>query len=143
MGRGGFASLTCRWASGLKMTYSPIPRISHTLHYAADMQNLLGAIDTELYPPPQKKKGQPPHPSTVTDSSLSKHITSTPSPYTPNPKTTPPLASTPLSKRGPHPPSPLFSGTDVVREESRHREKKGGSQVTARARERERRRYSM
>ncbi len=31
----------------------------------------------------------------------------------------------------------------VVREESRHREKKGGSQVTARARERERRRYSM
>ncbi len=32
---------------------------------------------------------------------------------------------------------------NVVREESRHREKKGGSQVTARARERERRRYSM
>ncbi len=31
----------------------------------------------------------------------------------------------------------------VVREESRHREKKGGSQVTARAGERERRRYSM
>ncbi len=31
----------------------------------------------------------------------------------------------------------------VVREESRHREKKGGSQVTARARERERRRDSM
>ncbi len=31
----------------------------------------------------------------------------------------------------------------VVREESRHREKKGGSQVTVRARERERRRYSM
>ncbi len=31
----------------------------------------------------------------------------------------------------------------VVREESRHREKKGGSQVTARAWERERRRYSM
>ncbi len=31
----------------------------------------------------------------------------------------------------------------VVREESRHREKKGGSRVTARARERERRRYSM
>ncbi len=34
-------------------------------------------------------------------------------------------------------------GRGVVREESRHREKKGGSQVTARARERERRRYSM
>ncbi len=33
--------------------------------------------------------------------------------------------------------------TFVVCEESRHREKKGGSQVTARARERERRRYSM
>ncbi len=33
--------------------------------------------------------------------------------------------------------------TIVVREESRHREKKGGSQVTARAGERERRRYSM
>ncbi len=31
----------------------------------------------------------------------------------------------------------------VVREEARHREKKGGSQVTARAGERERRRYSM
>ncbi len=36
-----------------------------------------------------------------------------------------------------------FAGYHVVREESRHREKKGGSQVTARARERERRRYSM
>ncbi len=35
------------------------------------------------------------------------------------------------------------TGDDVVREESRHREKKGGSQVTARAWERERRRYSM
>ncbi len=40
-------------------------------------------------------------------------------------------------------PSPKSWGTKtyVVREESRHREKKGGSQVTARARERERRRY--
>ncbi len=75
------------------------------------MQNLLGAIDTEL-PPPPKKSVNLPHRSTVTDSSLSKHITSTPSPYTPNPKTTP-LASTPLSKRGPHPLSPLFSGTDA------------------------------
>ena len=36
-----------------------------------------------------------------------------------------------------------FDIANVVREESRHREKKGGSQVTARARERERRRYSM
>ncbi len=36
-----------------------------------------------------------------------------------------------------------FAFAIVVREESRHREKKGGSQVTARARERERRRYSM
>ncbi len=34
-------------------------------------------------------------------------------------------------------------GSFVVREEARHREKKGGSQVTARAGERERRRYSM
>ncbi len=34
-------------------------------------------------------------------------------------------------------------GTNVVRDESRHREKKGGSQVAARARERERERYSM
>ncbi len=39
--------------------------------------------------------------------------------------------------------SQAMSHRNVVREESRHREKKGGSQVTARARERERRRYSM
>ncbi len=48
----------------------------------------------------------------------------------------------------PRSPPLLFSLTPsfvdaVVREESRHREKKGGSQVTARAGERERRRYSM
>ncbi len=40
-------------------------------------------------------------------------------------------------------PHSCLANTCVVREESRHREKKGGSQVTARARERERRRYSM
>ncbi len=53
----------------------------------------------------------------------------------------------PLRKQKRGPPTAFgsrrLSDIIVVREEARHREKKGGSQVTARAGERERRRYSM